>query len=218
MIENGWLPPWTTKAARARVSGWLEVQPADASLQVLAARVDLAGKDGPAAERRLMDVIRGNPDRLEAYELLASLYLQQGNQSAALEKYRELAARAPDAPGPATVVGMLQDASGDRAGARAQYESVLARHPRAAVAANNLAWMLADEGRHDEALRWARVAVDVLRGRPEPHDTLGWVYLKKNQPVDALAAFEMALAVAPQSRVYQEHRAAAKAMIAGGNK
>jgi Tfp pilus assembly protein PilF len=108
---------------------------------------------------------------------------------------------------------MLQDASGDHAAARAQYEAVLARHPRAAVAANNLAWMLAEEGRYDEALRWARVAAEELRMRPEAHDTLGWVYLKKNQPIDALAAFEKAAALAPQNRVYQEHRAAAKTAL-----
>ena len=56
--------------------------------------------------------------------------------------------------------GILLETANDRAGARAQYEAVLAKSPRAGVAANNLAWMLAEDGRHDEALRWATVAVE----------------------------------------------------------
>jgi tetratricopeptide (TPR) repeat protein len=108
------------------------------------------------------------------------------------------------------MVGILLEAVNDRAGARAQYESVLTRLPHAGVAANNLAWMLAEDGRVEEALRWAKTAVDELRSRPEAHDTLGWVYLKLNQPRDALAAFHRALDLAPQTRVYQEHLNAAK--------
>ena len=108
------------------------------------------------------------------------------------------------------MVGILLDATNDRAGARAQYEAVLTRAPRAGVAANNLAWMLAEDGRYDEALRWAAVATDVLRARPEPQDTLGWIRLKMNQPTEALASFQRAHDLAPQTRVYQEHLQAAR--------
>ena len=53
-----------------------------------------------------------------------------------------------------------------------------------------------------------------LRNRPEPHDTLGWVYLKNNQPVDAIAEFTKALDLAPQSKTYREHLEMAKARLA----
>ena len=112
------------------------------------------------------------------------------------------------------MVGILLESGNDRAAALAQYESVLARSPRAGVAANNLAWMLAEDGKYDEAIRWAQVAVESLRGRPEPSDTLGVVLLKLNRPTEALAAFEKAITLAPQNRAYQEHRATAKSMIA----
>ena len=61
------------------------------------------------------------------------------------------------------------------------------------MAANNLAWMLAEDGRLDDALRWATVATGEMTGRPGPHDTLGWIRLKMKQPVEALASFELAL-------------------------
>jgi Tfp pilus assembly protein PilF len=200
--------------ARARLARWVEDSTANPAVQVLAARVDLADQAPAAAERRLLDVIRTAPDQLEAYELLGMIYVTQGNTSAALDKYRALAARAPDPTGPATVVGMLLDSGTNRQAARAQYEAVLARNPRAGVAANNLAWLLAEAGEYDEALRWAEIAAETLRGRPEPQDTLGWVHLKRNNRVDALAAFERALSLAPDNRLYQEHKAAASAAVA----
>src|SRR5262249_19582567 len=149
------------------------------------------------AEQRLLDIIRRDPGRLDAYESLAANYVKAGESAAALDKYRELASRAPDQPGPATMVGILLEAANDRAGARAQYEAVLAKDPRAGVAANNLAWMLADDQRYDEALRWVQVATDTLRSRPEPFDTLGWIRLKMHQPTEAIAAFSQALTLAP---------------------
>jgi tetratricopeptide (TPR) repeat protein len=200
--------------ARARVVQWLAANPADPSAQVFAARVDLADNAAAAAEQRLRGVIAARPGRLDAYELLAAHYVKQGQSAAALESYRVLASRVPDNPGPATMVGILLESANDRAGARAQYESVLARAPRAGVAANNLAWMLAEDGSCDEAMRWAQVAVESLRGRPEPSDTLGVVLLKLNRPTEALAAFEKAAALAPRNPVYQEHRASARMALA----
>jgi tetratricopeptide (TPR) repeat protein len=109
------------------------------------------------------------------------------------------------------MVGILLETAGDRAGPAPMSRCWLALP--AGVAANNLAWMLAEDGDYDAALRWAQVATDAIRERPEPHDTLGWIYLRRNQPVEALAAFERALDLAPQNRLYQEHRQAAKTAL-----
>ena len=201
--------------ARRRVTEWLTANPDDASAQVLAARIDLAQGADASAEQRLLGVIRSHPDRLDAYEMLAANYMKEGKMAAALEKYRAIVSRAPESAGPATMVGILLESSGDVAGARAQYESVLAKSPRAGVAANNLAWILGQDGQYDDALRWARVAVETLRMRPEPQDTIGWIELKSNRPVEALAAFERALSLAPQNSVYKDHAAAARKIVNG---
>lgn len=185
-------------------------RPQDPGVQVLAAKVNLATNDSASAEKRLLDVIRTSPQRLDAYELLGALYTRQGNVPAALDKYRTLAARAPDATGPATMVGMLLESTGDKAGARAEYEAILAKAPNSGIAANNLAWMLAQEGQLDSAQRLAQVSADVLRGRPEPQDTLGYIYLQKKMPTEAYAAFERALSFAPKNETYLKHAAEAK--------
>jgi len=200
--------------ARAALDRALAQSPQDVGAQVLAARLDVESGNGAAAEPRLLDIIRANPDRLDAYELLATYYISRGQISDALTKYRVLAARVPEQPGPGTMIGILLDAANDHAGARAQYEAVLAHHPRAGVAANNLAWMLAEDGRFEDALHLAGVAADTLRGRAEPHDTLGWIYLKTDRPRDAFAAFERAISAAPHEPLYAQHAAAAKKALA----
>jgi tetratricopeptide (TPR) repeat protein len=108
---------------------------------------------------------------------------------------------------------LLQETN-DAAGARAQYQAVLAKNPRAGIAANNLAWMLAEDGDYQNALRWATTAVESLRGRPEPQDTLGWVYLKMARPLDALAAFERARSAAPREPLYAQHADEARKALA----
>jgi tetratricopeptide (TPR) repeat protein len=100
------------------------------------------------------------------------------------------------------MVALIHEARGDGGADRVQYEQALVKDPSAGVAANNLAWAYAEEGRLDDALALAKKAQSVLRGRPEAEDTLGWVYLKRHQPRDAITAFERAIKQAPQKAAY----------------
>jgi len=102
-------------------------------------------------------------------------------------------------------VGIILQAKGNRAEALHQYEAVLARNPNAGVAANNLAWMMAEDGRLDEAMKYATVAAEELPDLPEAQDTLGWVYLRKNLPGHAQTSFQRALNLAPQNATYKQH-------------
>jgi hypothetical protein len=74
--------------------------------------------------------------------------------------------------------------------------------------------MLAEDGDYENALRWATTAVESLHGRPEPQDTLGWVYLKMARPLDALAAFERARGAAPHEPLYAQHADEARKALA----
>ena len=103
------------------------------------------------------------------------------------------------------MVAILHESRGENDLARAQYEAVLATHPRAGVAANNLAWIYAENGRLDEAISLATVARDELRRRPEGEDTLGWALLKKGRVQEAIGAFERAVARAPGKATYRYH-------------
>ena len=100
--------------------------------------------------------------------------------------------------------GLIYDARGDRPTARTHYEQALARNPKAAVAANNLAWIYAADGRWDEALSLAKNAQSILR-EPEVEHTLGWIYLNRDRPAQAIASFEQAIAKRPQKALYHYH-------------
>jgi tetratricopeptide (TPR) repeat protein len=166
----------------------------------------MAAGEADTAADLLAALITADPSQLEAYQLLGSIYAAQGKTGEAIAQYEQLSTRAPGAAtGARTMIGMLKEAQNDRAGARAIYEHVVRADTKAAVAANNLAWIYAEEGKLDEALRLATTARDLMSKRPEPEDTLGWIYLKKGLPSQALAAFEQARGRAPERAVYHYH-------------
>jgi tetratricopeptide (TPR) repeat protein len=194
------------ESARAQVATWRKENPSDPQLRLLDARVEMvAGQLGPAT-KLLTALVAEDPSQLDAYQLLGSIYAAQGKTTEAIAQYEGLAARSPSAAtGAKTLIGMLNESLNDRSGARAVYEQVVREDPRAAVAANNLAWIYADEGKLDDALRLATGAREAMGRRPEAEDTLGWVYLQKGLPSQALASFERARERAPERAVYHYH-------------
>ena len=175
-------------------------------LKLLSADVELTAGNWAAAEQTLRGVIAGDASQLEAYGLLGRVYASQGKVDDAVQQYEALARRSPSGAASAkTMIGMLQEAKKDRQAARTAYEQALASDPHAGVAANNLAWIYASEGKLDQALRLATTAKAALRRRPEAEDTLGWIYLQKGLSSQAIAAFEWARDRAPKNPVYHYH-------------
>ena len=114
------------------------------------------------------------------------------------------------------MAAIIEESRGRRDAAVAAYEQVLKSNPRAGVAANNLAWIRAEQGQFDEAVRLATLATEAMEERPEPHDTLGWAYYKQGVPAKALSSFERAIAIAPTNATYQYHLGLAQLKV--GNK
>ena len=90
------------------------------------------------------------------------------------------------------MVGLLLEAEHRPAEAQHEYETVLARQPRAAVAANNLAFLLAENKRNlDEALRLANLAVQTSPPPSESAwDTLAWVRRARGELAEAAKILE----------------------------
>jgi Tfp pilus assembly protein PilF len=150
-------------------------------------------------------VLELDPRSLDAYYLLADIYRRRGNASRARAEFERALETRPDAAVPTrTMLGLIEQAEGNAAQAEQQYRAALARDSRAGVAANNLAWLLAERGEIDEARRLAETAVRELPGRPEAQHTLGWVMLKQGRPREAIRPLEASVKLAPDRAQYRD--------------
>jgi tetratricopeptide (TPR) repeat protein len=75
---------------------------------------------------------------------------------------------------------------------------------------NNLAYLISTSGGDlDEALTLARRARQLLPDMDEVSDTLGWIYLKKAMPEQAIELFDKLVQTKPERSTYHYHLALA---------
>jgi tetratricopeptide (TPR) repeat protein len=167
---------------------------------------ELAGKDADA-ESAYKKALEKDSNRIAVETRLFSLYLRTGRQE---EAARQLDVLAEKPLAPKNVVyamkGSLQTSRGDSAEAEQSYKKALELDPQTDLAANNLAYMLADEDR--DLTTALQMAQDVKRRHPEDPtiaDTLGWIYFKLNQIPQAKSQAEIAVSKRPGNGEAQYH-------------
>jgi putative PEP-CTERM system TPR-repeat lipoprotein len=193
-------------SARRRLESFLQKAPRSAEALMLLAQVHAMRRDNAAAEQTLRRVIEVQPTKMEAYTALGSLYLAQRKVREARDEFIQVAAHQPRAVGPPTLVGILSQSLQDPAGAERWYKKALEIDGNAAVAANNLAWMYAEQGQHlDRAVQLATEAHAQLRGRPEASDTLGWASYKAELISTAIPLFHESIEANPANPTYHYH-------------
>jgi Flp pilus assembly protein TadD len=173
---------------------------------VLAGRAYAATSDVSTAEQLLKKAVALNANNLEAYGTLASLYARTGRLADATREFETIVSKRPDNVAAQTLLGMMLDMQDRDADARKRYEEALQRDPNAAVAANNLAWLMAEGGDNlDEALRLAQVAKAALPKVHQVSDTIGWIYYKKGAADLAVPHFKEAVDLEPKNASYHLH-------------
>ncbi len=202
-------------AAKSRIEERLKVDRSPAML-LLAARTYWSAQDLSSAEKVLRQAIDAEPTLLTSYGMLAQLYISQKKLDQARLEFENLAARQSKPVGALTMIGIILQAQGRNDLAAKRYEDALAIDSRAAIAANNLAWIHAESGEDlDKALTLAQTATSVLPESPEIMDTLGWVYYKKQLPDLAIPLFERSVEKAPDNVSYRYHLGLAYVQIRG---
>jgi len=192
--------------AKARIEAYLPKAARNPSVLVLAAQVYAAAGDGAKAEGLLRKVIELDSSNMRAYELLGGYYISVNQLDAARAQFETLATRQPKDVGAHTMVALLLSAQHKNAEARVRFERILEIDPRAAVAANNLAWIYADgDGNLDRAMDLAQTAKSVLPDDPEVSDTLGWVYYKKNLAQSAIPLLQSSVEKDSRQPLYHYH-------------
>jgi Flp pilus assembly protein TadD len=90
--------------------------------------------------------------------------------------------------------------------ARENYQKVLKINPKFPPAANNLAYIYAEENTNiDEALALAQMAKEAVPDNPFMSDTLGWVYYRKNVYTRAIVYLKEAADKLPDQATVRYH-------------
>jgi len=156
-------------------------------------------KDYSEARTFLNEAIKLNPSFLPAYSIIARIDSDEGKLGDAAERYKQLVKLNPKSLQYRTLLAMTQEQMGDKPGAAQTYEDTLKESPRFAIAANNLAWLLAEDaekpGNLDRAIKLATVAKEEMPKSASVSDTLGWIYFRKGSNRAALQLIEDAVKI-----------------------
>jgi tetratricopeptide (TPR) repeat protein len=215
---NVYLQQKNYQTAHTRLNQLIAEQPTRLQLQELQARVFIAQGEKGNAESTLREILKTDPNYLNAYFLLSDFYQSSEQQTdRAIAELKQLISLRPTNSQQIAqahlFIGMLEEGRGNMDEAVNNYEQMLSFDQRsigAAIALNNLAWLYADKGKGnlDKATAHARSAITIT---PEANffDTLGYAYYKKRQYEVAIEQFHKAIDRKPNSAGYHLHLARA---------
>jgi Flp pilus assembly protein TadD len=137
---------------------------------------------------------------------MAEANRRRGDLNEAVRLFRAAIALNPKDTKALVALALILDGTGRSDLAAPVYEQILKLDPKNAVALNNLAYIVAQDGVDpDRALSLAQQAAQASKDSPDVQDTLGWAYFKKNRPDDAVTAFRAALRAEPNNPTFHYH-------------
>ena len=167
--------------AIARLQQQIAKAPDNSRYQVMLGDL-IKTKDVEGARAAYKKAVESDKNYSQAFQRLAQLEFEQGKLPQAIEIARQWSNAHPRDVRGYVILGSLIEATGDWKTAREQYEAALRVDPDAALAANNLAFILLEhDGNLDVALTLAQTARRNLPESPDIADTLAWAYYKKNR-------------------------------------
>jgi tetratricopeptide (TPR) repeat protein len=183
--------------AFARIDQVLSANPNNASLHFLKAQVYGFEQNAKGAEAELSKTLELDPNYVAARSSLGALFVNTKQEERAIGEYRKILEARPDNATAYTLIGMLEDARKNYDAAAENYRKALQADQNAAIAANNLAWLYAVQGKGnlDEAVRLAQSVVQKNPNTAGFVDTLGWVYYKKGLYAAAVEQLQKAVSL-----------------------
>ena len=198
-----------TDQARQLLENELKGSPANASAIKLAlANISVRSQKFEQAIDQYKQLIIENPKSANLYVKLGDTYMVTNKfdeAGAAFAKAQELA---PNEIGPLIRLAMTYERNGKRDATEPLYKKILALDPTNFVALNNLAYMMVSaNGDIDLALTYAQKAKQYAPSYADIDDTLGLIYIKKNQPDNAIRIFKDLLNKKPGHVTWRIHMA-----------
>jgi tetratricopeptide (TPR) repeat protein len=174
--------------ARERVMKQIKAVPDNPLLHNLLGGLWMQAKKMDEAEQSFRKAISIDDTVQISYMNLAELYRQTDRVNDAVKEYEMALAKNPKLISAHMMLGMIAEHRKDHQGAKEHYRETLKINETFAPAANNLAWILAEEGSNlDEALTYAQIAREKSPADPSIADTIGWIYYKKNAYLKAVS-------------------------------
>ncbi len=183
--------------AHSRLDQVLNSYPANASLHYLKAQAYGYEHNSGQAEVELRKTLEIDSNYIAAYSALGALFINTNQQDRAIAEYQKILEHRPENATAYTLIGMLDDSRQNYDAAAESYRKALGKDQNAVIAANNLAWLYAVNGKGnlDEAVRLAQGVVQKNPSIPGFVDTLGWVYYKKGLYGAAVEQLQKAVAL-----------------------
>jgi tetratricopeptide (TPR) repeat protein len=192
--------------AFARLNSQIQERPKNSGmLDLLAALQSDENKlsDAAATAQKAMQI---NPGDAEAAELFTRTAVQRGQTGAAINVWQSWTNAHPNDANAIALLASLEDTTGNTQKAQADYQRALQIQPQQPIAANNLAYlMLQNGGNIDVALSLAQIARQGMPNSPDAADTLAWAYYQKGTYQFARDLLEDALKQKPDSATMQYH-------------
>jgi tetratricopeptide (TPR) repeat protein len=179
------------------------------NVAVLLTKYDLA----IAEFQRVLDATdKNSKPAADLYFRLGEAYRRKGDLDFSISMFEQAQKLLPENAAITNALAFVLDAAGHKPAAEAQYRKLVEADPQNALAMNNLAFLLADQGKDlDLALAYAHRARQLAANEPTIADTLGWVDLKLNNTDEAIAIFRDVVQKGPDRAVFHYHLASALA-------
>ena len=152
------------------------------------------------------DLLKKDPGSADLLYRLAEAYRRKGDINLAADSFRKASQAAPTNTLPLKQLGAILETIGPVDQAKAVYEQILKLDPNDSFALNNLAYRKAEEGQDlDAALTMAQRAHQIAPNANAMADTLGLIYIKKNQSTDAERIFKDLVVKEPTNAEFHYH-------------
>lgn len=175
-------------------------------LRLAMANVAMRTSDLDIAEREYKSLLTLDPRNIELYMRLGETLRRAGKMQESINVLRKGQQLNPNDPMANLQVALTLDAAGMRRESLPFYENIVKNQPDNAVALNNLAFMMAEDGRDlDQALTYAQRAKQQMPNSLDVSDTLGWIYIRKNLSDNAISIFKDLVAKQPKNPLYHYH-------------
>jgi tetratricopeptide (TPR) repeat protein len=175
------------------LEAWKGVPGAGVTPYQVIANVHLARGNTQQAVQELTAALVKAPGDSLTFTSLGDAYVAAGDSRSAIQQY-EAALKADRSNVAAALrLGDRWHAAGQTARALEYYRAALSAAPEDPIASNNVAWLLAEDGKQlDEALRLATTAVTASSTYVDAYDTKGWIHFRRGEFKQAIESLKKA--------------------------